>query len=61
MKDPLKYMPVSQMHLPTNIISPNFTPFYENGTALDKILGDFFRFSNSFPLSQVKRRVTNMI
>ena len=53
-------MPVSQMHLPTNIVSPNFTPFYENGTALDKILGDFFRFSNSFPSPKVTRSVTNM-
>ena len=29
-------MAVNQMHFPINILSPNFTPFYESGTALDK-------------------------
>ena len=54
-------MPVSEMYLPTNITSPNFTPFYENPTVLDKILGNFFKFSDSFPLPQMKRSVTNLI
>ena len=53
-------MPVSQMHLPTNIVSPNYTAFHENRTALGKTLGEFFRFSNSFLSPQVKRSVTNM-
>ena len=53
-------MPLSQMHLPTNIVPPYFMPLYENGTALDKILEDFFRSSNSFPSPQVKRSVANM-
>ena len=54
-------MPVSEIYLPTNIASPNFTPFYENPIVLDKILGNFFKFSDSFPLPQMKRSVTNLI
>ena len=53
-------MPVSQMHLQTNVVSQNLSPLSENCTALDKILGDFVRFSSSFPSPKVKRNEINL-
>ena len=51
----------SQMHLPTNIASPKLYAILFYRIALGKILGDFPKFLNSFPLPQVKRSVTILI